>query len=78
MAKKYAFCESMYASGTSVWHIRALTEAGRKLGGGADSHALCNREVAWDLDVDITPHHLTHCCQECARIMWKQEAGDAV
>lgn len=45
----YSYCESVTATGTSPWHIRRLTEIGRKLGGGADTPALCGREVSWDL-----------------------------
>jgi hypothetical protein len=45
----YSYCEPVTATGTSPWHIRRLTEAGRKLGGGADTPALCGREVSWDL-----------------------------
>lgn len=63
----FAFCEPVYATSISPWHIRELTSKGLKLGGGADTKALCGREVAWDLDVAITPHHLTHCCQKCAQ-----------
>ena len=55
----------MSASGISRWHIRLLTEQGEKLSGGADSPALCGKEVAWDLKVDITLHHLGHCCPVC-------------
>jgi len=63
----HSFCESITATSRSAWHIRPLTEQGLKLGGGADSLALCGREVCWDLEVDITNHHLTHCCQVCAK-----------
>lgn len=69
--KSFSFCESMYACSLSPWHIRKLTKKGLKLGGGADTKSLCNRDVAWDLKVDITPHHLTHCCQKCAQIFLK-------
>jgi len=61
----HAFCETMTAGAFAPWHIRKLTTAGRKLGGGSDTPALCGRKVAWDLSVEITPHHLTHCCLEC-------------
>lgn len=61
----YSFCESQWATGTSPWHIRRLTKLGKKLSGGADTPALCGRKVAWDLEVDITEHHLTHCCICC-------------
>lgn len=62
----YSFCETVTAGPSTPWHIRKLTEVGKKLGGGADTPALCGRIVSWDLEVKITSHHLTHCCQVCA------------
>lgn len=61
----YSFCESIFAGPNSPWHIRVLTEKGIKLGGGADTPAICGRTMAWDLKVDITNHHLTHACKKC-------------
>lgn len=61
----YKFCESRWATSTSPWHIRALTDKGPKYGGGADTPSLCDLKVAWDVDVDITNHHLTHACSPC-------------
>jgi hypothetical protein len=63
---KFSFCETATAGPLSPWHIRKLTKAGRKLGGGADTAALCERAVAWDLNVPISDHHLAHCCKACA------------
>lgn len=60
-----AFCETITASGSTPWHIRRLTSRGLLLGGGADTPSLCGRKVTWDLDVQITEHHLKHCCREC-------------
>lgn len=65
MNENLSFCESINATGTSPWHIRKLTSNGLKLGGGADTKSLCNIEVCWDLAVEITNHHLSHCCQRC-------------
>ena len=63
---EFSFCETM----TPSWalHIRQLTAAGKKLSGGADTKALCGKEVAWDLkvEVEISALHLGHCCQACA------------
>jgi len=64
--QQYSFCETVTATGASCWHIRKLTDKGRKLCGGADTAALCGRVVAWDLAVNIDDHHLGHCCQKCA------------
>jgi len=62
---KYAFCETVTATPWSRWHIRKLTEKGLKLGGGADTPAICGRMVAWDLSVVIDQHHLGHSCLKC-------------
>lgn len=64
---KFSFCESVHAGSTSPWHIRKLTDVGRKLGGGIDTASLCGRvDKGWDLEVEITEHHLTHTCAACA------------
>ena len=39
----HAFCETYHAPPLAPWHIRRLTEAGRRTGGGADSASLCGR-----------------------------------
>lgn len=63
---KYSFCESVTAGPLSPWHIRTLTEKGQKLGGGADTVALCGRTVCWDLKVDLSTHHLNNsACKKC-------------
>ena len=45
---EYSFCETAWATADSPWHIRPLTSVGRRLGGGADTPALCSIRVAWD------------------------------
>ena len=37
----YSFCESV--TGIGPWHIRQLSPAGKKTGGGIDSPSLCGR-----------------------------------
>lgn len=64
---KYAFCETKHASSGSRWHIRKLTSAGRKQGGGADSRSLCGLEVSWDLRTPVTPEQVATACGHCAR-----------
>ena len=65
-AGAYSFCETVFASSSSPWHIRPLTAKGKKLGGGADTVALCGRVVAWDLNVKMTGFHLSHnACKAC-------------
>lgn len=66
MAETYSFCESSWAGPNAPWHLRQLSEVGRKLGGGADTVALCGREVSWDLEVELTEHHLSkNTCAVC-------------
>ena len=67
----YSFCESIHAGSNSRWHIRPLLYGVRRLGGGIETEGLCGRPEkgkGWDLDVEITDHHLTHCCPKCAEI----------
>ena len=46
---QYSFCESIHGS-FNTWHIRLLTPAGRKLGGGIDTESLCGRvNHGWDI-----------------------------
>ena len=71
---QFSFCE--YGNSiTGFYHIRRLTEAGPKPGSGADTKALCGREVRWDLRFPITEERLVrpgHVCQECT-ILYRQE-----
>lgn len=66
----YAFCESVHAAPLAPWHIRKLSEAGLKTGGGIDTPSLCGRvrpfgdesgerrgAGGWDLRVRILPRH---------------------
>jgi hypothetical protein len=46
--RRFALCEHVTASHISPHHIRELTDAGMKPGGGADTLALCGQNVAWD------------------------------
>lgn len=51
---RYAYCETVSAGPDTPWHVRQLTDAGMKRSGGADTPALCGREVAWDtIEVDL-------------------------
>jgi hypothetical protein len=69
----YSFCESVTANVTSPWHIRKLTAAGKKLGGGIDTESLCGLvKRGWDLGVEITEHHLGHACKECVKLYKEQ------
>jgi hypothetical protein len=67
-APKFAFCEAATAGGGSRWHIRPLTPRGKMLGGGADTEALCGRQVSWDVKPDVNERQLQGACPICARI----------
>lgn len=48
----YAYCEPALGPTFRTFHIRRLTDAGLKPGGGIDSPPLCGRELAgggWDI-----------------------------
>jgi hypothetical protein len=64
---KYSFCEGVWATARSPWHIRRIGKDGAKhYGGGIDTASLCGRVVeGWDLEVEITRHHLSHACPAC-------------
>lgn len=47
-AARYSICETITAGPTTPRHLRVLVDE-LKPGGGADSPALCGREVAWDI-----------------------------
>jgi hypothetical protein len=77
MTDAYSFCESVAASGRSPWHIRRVTDKGRKLSGGADTPTLCGRDLhgGWDLSSEITELGLSvpmHTCQKCAEAYRKE------
>lgn len=63
---EFAFCETSTAGSLTPWHIRKLTNKGLKLGGGADTEALCGRKVCWDLETKIDSTQLEYrCCIKC-------------
>lgn len=77
---KYAFCESATADSLAPWHIRPLTPAGKKLGGGIDTRSLCGRVGpspgnGWDLEAEVEGYPLyattdgrRHVCKTCADV----------
>lgn len=69
--ESHSFCETSTPAPAGKWHIRALTDAGQKLGGGADTKALCGREVAWDVETPITMFHLSHSTRKACREAYK-------
>jgi len=62
---EYSFCETLAAN---LWHIRQLTDAGQKRGGGADTPTLCGLTAAWDVSAPIPPKLLggSGICHTCA------------
>lgn len=46
-----AYCEGSWVTSNTPWHIRELTAAGPKPGGGADTSTLCGRDLrgGWDI-----------------------------
>jgi len=73
----YALCEPITAGAYTYWHIRPLTAQGKKLGGGADTLALCGRKMSWDLKTDVRDVELTNpymnVCPECTQIYQEKE-----
>lgn len=83
-AVEYSFCEPAW-NGPVVpgfpfkWHIRRLTQSGKKLGGGIDTKPLCDRfSSGWDLRVQFGEHWLRESCvcREC-RTKWLAEKGES-
>lgn len=75
----YSFCESATVTGVGPWHIRKLSEAGHKYGGGIDTPSLCTRVKpkpwgGWDLRMEVTKKQVMHVdvCQACRKI-WLEE-----
>jgi hypothetical protein len=81
MKKSYAFCEWSGAASLAPWHIRRLTEAGKKTGGGVDTASLCGRVQphsqggwgGWDLEAEVAGYPMDretegrrHVCKTCA------------
>lgn len=61
---EFALCETGYST-VGMWHIRKLTEAGLKTGGGADTKALCGAGVRWDFSFPIIEERLQFVCKTC-------------
>lgn len=70
-----SFCESVWASGSSVWHMRWLDGAGPKFGGGITTKSLCGLVAnGWDLEVAVTEHHLANnVCYQCIKALRPKE-----
>lgn len=74
---EYSYCETVTAGSASPWHIRKLSAAGRKLGGGADALALCGIKVAWDMNVDpIDGRYVNGVCAKCEQAYQEESAND--
>jgi len=76
MTDRFSFCKSVYAKARSPWHIRKVTDVGCKSGGRIDTPSLCGRvkqRQGWDLDVEISEHHLRHACKDCVEEYLRRE-----
>lgn len=62
-----SFCESVWAGPLSRWHLRWLDDTGPKFGGGITTTSLCGKvDSGWDLEVEVTAHHLeNNVCPWC-------------
>jgi hypothetical protein len=78
---EYRFCESVYATYLSKWHIREVEDgAPKKYGGGADAplcymgDAVKRWDNGWDLEVEVTEEHLhgDYVCPRCLELMRKK------
>ena len=71
----HAFCENVAAGSASPWHIRILTEEGKKLGGGADTPAMCGHVVHWDRQYPVSRGSVflldKDVCSKCATAYMK-------
>lgn len=86
-SEEYSFCEPSTAT-TTLWHIRKLDETGKHPTGGITTSSLCRKVKptgpehgalgGWDVSVDITRHHLTHCCRDCATIFRSEVINDTI
>ena len=64
--KQYALCETYSQPPSLPWHIRKLDSRGLLPGGiSGGAASLCGREIAWDLSVELTKHHISHACVTC-------------
>lgn len=62
----YSLCESVHATGRSLWHIRPLTDKGKFLGGGIDTKCLCGAvKRGWDLRPELTHERLKLVHPDC-------------
>ena len=73
----FSFCESV--TGIGPWHLRQLSDAGRKCGGGIDTPSLCGLVHpvgstkpdgkpgfgGWDLEVPVSERLLQGACRKC-------------
>jgi hypothetical protein len=76
MNAEFSFCESVHAGSNSHWHIRKLTEVGKKPGGGIDTASLCGHvrpSWGWDVEVTFNPSRVSDICKKCLHIYLQKE-----
>lgn len=70
-----SFCESVWATGSSPWCVRILTDKGLFPGGGVDSASLCGRVHVgrgWDIPVKFDPDS-PNICQGCKELLGRED-----
>ena len=68
----HALCETYNQPHYVDWHIRKLSEEGPKFGGGADTLALCGRQPAWDMNLELTEKRVSDACPGCSELYEKE------
>jgi hypothetical protein len=74
MPKLYAICETV---DDETLHVRELSPAGYKYGGGADTPALCSTVVTWDTRIHVNLENITCAGCKVRFVEIQQEEGEA-
>lgn len=74
MPEELICCETIAAI---TVHIRRVTEAGPKYGGGADSLTLCGKKAAWDTKFDIEEARCMSCRKAAGMSIYPEGLSNA-
>jgi hypothetical protein len=75
--EKLSWCET--SASTGCYHLREISPAGLKLGGGADTLTLCGLKAAWDNNYPVTWDSIRARpeygwpCKSCAEIIQRSD-----
>lgn len=73
MTDKYSLCEGLHPRDYSPWHIRELTDKGRRLKGGIDTSSLCGQvKRGRDLNGEVSRVNTDWVCKKCRLIYLKR------